>query len=250
MRRLPLRLSPSLLFLIAWSLVAANDFPEPMIGRVAEVTPNNGLIVIFDTGERRQVVLANISIPYGDQPYASRANEILRAQLLDRRVNVRQVHQPRDGQDYIPALVYVGKHNVNVDLVRRGHAWINPLEAPHPVWTRMQSEAQKAGRGLWATDFPQHPSDYRLDQVHRANFENTLTEIATSEVMVRLRSTLIGIRDLKVYMPITCARWASFRQAQHVIFTTPASAEAAGYALRGCDDLSWTEEADETEPSP
>jgi len=201
--------------------------------RVESVTSSNSLVTVDSQGVRKQLILAYLSIPSGRQPYADRAAQVLRAQLVGQQVNVRPVG--RQGQDYVSALVYVGSNNFNEDFLRRGHAWVNPMQDPPPQWRRIEAAARATRSGLWATANPVHPIDWETSQKQAVNVRGTLDRIANDEAaQKRMRSTFVGSRSAKVYYPFSCAPWLELGNRDVVVFTTARGAQASGFRAIPC----------------
>jgi len=203
------------------------------IWRVEAVSPRNSLICVDDDGARRQVVLAYLSIPAGSQPYADRAAQVLRAQLVGKDVNVRPVGRQADG--YVSALVYVGTHNFNHDFLRRGHAWLNHLQQPPSQWRKIEAAAREERAGLWATVDPVHPIDWEASQRQARDGRGTLDRMAADkDAQQRVRATFVGSRSAKTYYPFDCAPWLELDNRDIVIFTSARGAQAAGYRAVSC----------------
>jgi hypothetical protein len=203
------------------------------IGKVVYVTPRNGIVVDFIDGTRQQVVLAYLSIPFGQMPYADRAHQVLQSQLLGRQVNVRPVG--RQGTDYISGLVYVGSQNFNEDFLRRGHAWVNHLQRPPPQWHRIEAAANQSNVGLWTTDSPTHPIDWEMHRRHAELVSKGLTIVSEDPDSPELfANAFVGDRAAKRYYDFTCAQWTQIPNRQLRLFTTVQSAEADGFVKAPC----------------
>ena len=61
--------------------------------------------------------------------------------------------------------VFVGSHDVNAEMVRRGFAWWYRTYAKKAVdLASAETEAKNAGRGLWADKAPVPPWEFRKKQ--------------------------------------------------------------------------------------
>jgi endonuclease YncB( thermonuclease family) len=207
--------------------------PTATLCRVESVSPRNSLICVDDKGARRQVVLAYLSIPAGQQPYADRAAQVLRAQLVGKEVNLRAVGPQGDG--YVSALLYVGTHNLNHDFLRRGHAWLNHLQYPPSQWRRIEAAAREDRVGLWSTAEPEHPIDWENSHRQALAVRGTLDRLAADEpAQERIKATFVGSRSSKTYYPFSCAPWFELDDRDIVIFTSARGAQAAGYRAVSC----------------
>ena len=208
--------------------------PPPFFAKVESVTASNSLMVVRDGGDRVQVVLAFLSIPKLNQAYGKRAADILRAQLVGRRVSVRPIGEPKE--PYVNGIVYVGENNFNLDFLRRGHAWLDYYQVAHPAWRRAQQSARAAGRGLYADPTAMHPIDWnnQLQQASRL-FDVTSNMAKDPEINHILANTYIGHRKDKVYVQADCySVWANWPDTAWVPITTKAGAAADGYTEQPC----------------
>lgn len=201
--------------------------------KVESVTARNSLLVRDPQGTLHQVLLAYLSIPAGAQPYADRAAAVLRAQLVGQQVNLRPVGP--QGVGYISALVYVKGNNFNEDFLRRGHAWVNPLQRPPPQWKRIQLAAQTTKAGLWATPNPIHPADFEHELESAGAARDTLESMsADPSIVARMKKTYVGRRDTRVYYPYPCTPWFEIADKDLVIFTSLNSAQQSGFKAQPC----------------
>jgi hypothetical protein len=230
-----------LLFLSS-SLVIAQDAldedldlaPQPFFAKVLSITSANSLIVQSDADERRQVVLAFLTIPVGTQPYAKRAHQVLSAQLLGRRVSIRPIGDPHD--DFTLGIVYVGSENFNLDFLARGHAWVDYYQVSHPSWLAAQRAAREGKRGLYIDPDAIHPLDWSID------FRKAQTLVGVTEIMRTdaafpdlLNKTFVGNRKQKIFVSMNCiGTWSAWPRATLVPFTTKAGAEDNDYSYEDC----------------
>ncbi|MCE2898582.1 MAG: thermonuclease family protein [Betaproteobacteria bacterium] len=130
-------------------------------GRVARVHDGDTLTVRQD-GRQVKVRLVDIDAPELAQPHGRDAREALEAMVLREAVTVRTtgndryrrvlglVERERDGLD------------VNLELVRRGHAWAYSRSSlRHRSVEGLEAQARLARRGLWTEPDPERPSDWR-----------------------------------------------------------------------------------------
>ncbi len=69
-----------------------------------------------------------------------------------------------DDKDYygrIIGRVYVENLDVNAEMVRQGYAWVYRKYAKDKALYRLEEEAQAARKGLWASDHPIPPWEWR-----------------------------------------------------------------------------------------
>lgn len=147
--------------LLACAAAAAG---EVMRGRVTHVADGDTLSV--RQGSRTvKVRLVDIDAPELSQPHGRDARDALEALVLREAVTVRttgndryrrvlgRVERDRDGLD------------VNLELVRQGHAWAynrgSERRAERRAVEGLEAQARLARRGLWTNANPERPSDWR-----------------------------------------------------------------------------------------
>ena len=138
------------------SVLAVVDYEESpkFPGRVTRIVDADTIEVRLATGPIR-VRLHAIDAPELDQPWGPEATQALSKMILGKKVALEPSEQDQD--DHIVATVFVGKVDVNADLVRLGHAW-----AFRPQMTKadaqlcdLEGEARAARRGLWSLPLDQ-----------------------------------------------------------------------------------------------
>lgn len=139
-RHLPLL---ALLLLLALPARAAE-----IAGRVVGITDGDTLTLLDDRRKQRRIRLAGIDTPEAHQPYGSRAREALAALAFGRRVTVEVAAVDRFGRTV--GWVTSGGTDVNAALVRQGAAWVYRAYTDDPGLLRLEDEARRARRGLWA----------------------------------------------------------------------------------------------------
>ena len=216
------------------SLADEHTTPPPFFAKVEGITATNSLIIKKDGGDRAQLVLAFLSIPTLEQPYGRRAQQVLRAQLLGRRISVRPIGEPKD--EYVLGIAYVQDNNFNLDFLARGHAWLDFFQVSHPAWKAAQASARASARGLYADPHAMHPITWKsqMDNARRVN-EMTNEIISNPALDSMLQSTFVGHRKEKLYVPVSCFKvWTSWPKTAWIPITTTRGAEADGYTLTEC----------------
>ena len=208
----------------------------PILGKVTGISDRNSLFVQDHQGTTHQVVLAFLTIPYGDQPYAERASEVLEAQLKGRQISIRQL--PNADVQFVRGIVYIGRNNFNMDFLKRGHAWLDYHQQMPSAWHRAQLEAQAKRIGIYEDKTAVHPYQWRKDQEGAKAAVSLLDDIGGS-VQLRdiMNEAFVGNRKTKIYVDLSCnhvwREWASQFAVPHF---TRAGAEDSGYTFMDCPD--------------
>ena len=143
-----------LLLVLAWALCASaalarDDAPAPareLHGRVVGVADGDTLTLLADE-RAHKIRLAQIDAPEKSQPYGKAAKRALSELVFGRDVRVEVVDVDR--YDRIVGEVFVDGLHVNLEMVRRGHAWAYTRYARTPEVAELENAARAEGLGLW-----------------------------------------------------------------------------------------------------
>ena len=148
-------------FLFAWE------------GKVVSVLDGDTLRILKD-GVQKTVRLASIDCPENGQPYGQAAKEFT-ADLADRRtVTVQSAEADETGD--IVAFVFVGRTDLNKELLKAGLAWRDKQDADNPELAELEFKARSAKRGLWKEPEPVPPWEWRKGE--RAPSKKLIFEIS------------------------------------------------------------------------
>lgn len=211
------------------------ELPEPYLASVVGVTANSSLVVKRHDGTHHQIVLAHITIPIGDQPYAQRSRKILQHQLTGRQISVRPTSTPTAA--YTQAVIYIDTNNFNIDMVYRGHAWVDFYNRNTQTYLKAQRSAVANGRGLYADPTAKHPVAWKTQKEQALELASSLDEMSSHPRMKTvLNKTYVGHRSKKIFVPTHCiAVWSAWPQTEHSVITTRAGAAADGYSETSCE---------------
>ncbi|WP_419900761.1 thermonuclease family protein [Roseomonas sp. USHLN139] len=133
----------ALLLILAGPLAATE-----LAGQVVAIADGDTLTLL--TAERRQVRirLAGIDTPESRQPYGTRARQELAGLAFRQQVRIEVQDVDRYGRTV--GTVFVGRSNINAEMVRRGAAWVYGRYNKDPALPRLEVAARQARAGLWA----------------------------------------------------------------------------------------------------
>lgn len=131
-------------------LTAATASAQELRARVSEVYSGNTMTV-QEIGRRGSIVvhLEGVAVPGRWRPFAAKSRESLRALVKYKQVTVIPRAQDRYGR--LTATVLVDGLDVGLEQIRRGLAWYEPDAADLPDYEAAEADAEREGRGLWAT---------------------------------------------------------------------------------------------------
>jgi endonuclease YncB( thermonuclease family) len=132
-------------------------------GRVDRVIDGDTISVLTTDYERIRVRLYGIDAPERGQEGGPASTAALSSMLAGRQVEV-EVHDI-DRYSRQVAVVFLGGRNVNLEMVRQGHAWVYDRYCKLPgvcrEMARAQGLAKSEGKGLWGRPGAVPPWDHR-----------------------------------------------------------------------------------------
>ena len=117
-------------------------------GRVVRVQSGDQLTLAVD-GREIDVRLSDIGAPQGAQFYAPVAKALLEGIVQGRTVELEVAGQ-RDGDDNVFGRLRTGELDINLELVRRGAAWVCWEYSPSTDYLPWENQAQRLRLGLWS----------------------------------------------------------------------------------------------------
>lgn len=121
---------------------------QDVAGRVVAIADGDTLTVLTAAQQQVRVRLAEIDTPEAAQPYGSRARQELSELAFGKDVQV--VVQDIDRYGRTVGRVRVSGQDVNVEMVRRGAAWVYRQYSRDVSLLTVEAEARAARQGLWA----------------------------------------------------------------------------------------------------
>ena len=143
-------------------LLAVPAIAEPF--RVVDVA--DGDIITIEPkhgGARSKVRLHGIDTPEMGQPFGQAAKAFVVKAALFKDVDVQPTPQGKDQYGRIVAVIVLPDGTVLQEmLLQAGLAWVYPQYCKNcRVWEAMQAEAKTQGKGLWITEKPVPPWEWR-----------------------------------------------------------------------------------------
>lgn len=144
-------LVPKVIAAIAGSLlhtvVSAAAMTETIAGRGVEVKSGDTLVV-DDGAKRIKVRLADIDAPQGSDYFAPASRTLLSSLVLDQPLSI--VVTGSAGNESVFGRVAAGKLDINLEMVRRGAAWVCWDFAQRTYYLPYENDARRFRRGLWS----------------------------------------------------------------------------------------------------
>lgn len=132
---------------------------EEFNAKVIAVLDGDTVMVLRDN-KTIKIRLANIDAPEKAQHFGAESRQALADRLLKKQVQVNSLAVDSYGR--VIAEISLDGRSVNEEQVRSGMAWEYSHFHRNPHYLALQSEAQRARRGLWAkAGSPQPPEQWR-----------------------------------------------------------------------------------------
>lgn len=128
---------------------------------MSKVIDGDSIKVKDDQGKEFEVQIEGTDAPESKQEYGKEATEALRKLCMDK--DVRVTWTKKDNFERILAQVYLGSEHINATMLRDGHAWHFKRYNQSKELAELEEKAKQAKRGLWGTEAPQAPWDYRKE---------------------------------------------------------------------------------------
>jgi endonuclease YncB( thermonuclease family) len=147
-------------------LQAATAGAEELRGRVVGITDGDTLTLPTDQRRQVRIRLSDIDTPEHNQPYGDRARQALAELAFGQGARIAVRDTDRYGRTV--GRVYVGRQDVNAEMVRRGAAWVFRRYSNDPALLSLEATARAQRIGLWALPEAQRmpPWEWRAARHH------------------------------------------------------------------------------------
>lgn len=134
---------------------------ESIEGDVTKVIDGDSIKVRTSDGMEYEIQIEGTDAPELKQPFGKESAEALQKMLGTSKVKV--TWQKKDNFERLLAQVYVEDKHINSEMIRTGNAWHFKRYNQSKKLADLEIEAKKERLGLWGTDNPQAPWDYRKE---------------------------------------------------------------------------------------
>ena len=150
-------------------------------GRVVRVADGDTVTVLRPDGDsfkQVRVRLSSIDAPERHQAFGTRSREHLAQMVFERHVRVEEHGSDRYGR--VIGVLHVGGVNANQAMVSAGYAWAYRQYLNDSAMVRLETQARRAGRGLWSEPDAVAPWDFRRSEAARRKAEREAREAAAA----------------------------------------------------------------------
>ena len=144
--------------MIVAAIVSTVCFAD-VAGKVTRVSDGDTIWVIQANGLRTKVRMNKIDAPESDQPWGEESTARLKALVYQKQVVVKGDTHDKYGR--FLGVVFLGEDEINLRMVKEGHAWHYAYHDNTKSYADAQAEAKKSKRGLWSQPNPVTPYEWR-----------------------------------------------------------------------------------------
>ena len=119
-------------------------------------------ITVMHEGKGEKIRLYGVDSPEKDQDFGQKAKQFTSDHVFGKTVEVKSIDQDRYGRT-VGIITYDGV-NLNVELIRSGHAWVYGQYCKQPQckeWEFIEAKAKDDKNGLWSMSNPIPPWEFR-----------------------------------------------------------------------------------------
>lgn len=109
-----------------------------------------------------KIRFAQIDAPESKQDFGTVSKQALSDMIFNKHISLNVEEVDRYGRNV--AEVFIDGINVNKYMVKNGYAWAYKEYMTDPMYSELQTQAQKAKEGLWSHKNPMYPQDFRKKQ--------------------------------------------------------------------------------------
>ena len=131
---------------------------ETITGKVVRVIDGDTLVLLVAGNKQERIRLADIDAPERGQEFSDKSRQLLSSLAAGKTVRVE--YSSRDQYGRLLGTVYVGRKNINEEMVRQGLAWEYRFNRNKKI-KDLQAEAQRKRLNIFSVPNPINPYDYR-----------------------------------------------------------------------------------------
>jgi endonuclease YncB( thermonuclease family) len=139
----------------------SKEVEETVEARVTKVIDGDSIKAKDKDGKELEIQIEGTDAPELKQPFGKESTEALRKLLADKTIRV--TWSKKDNFDRLLAQVYLGDDHINAIMIETGNAWHFKRYNKSEELAALETKAREKKLGLWGTESPQAPWDYRKE---------------------------------------------------------------------------------------
>ncbi len=140
-------------------LLSCSLFAEELAGLVVRVADGDTITILDPARTQYKIRLQGIDAPEKGQPFGRASGRFLARLVAGRDVKIQWSKKDKYGR--ILGTVFLDNRDINLEMLQAGFAWHYKRFDSTPAYTRAETEARAAKRGLWQDKKPVEPHEYR-----------------------------------------------------------------------------------------
>ncbi|MFN7733800.1 MAG: thermonuclease family protein [Pirellula sp.] len=146
----------------AESAATTDEGPESSIeARVTKIIDGDSIKAKDAEGKEYEIQIEGTDAPELKQAYGPESTDALKKLVSEK--SIRVTWKKKDNFERLLAQVYVGDDHINALMIRGGHAWHFKRYNQSKELAALETQAREDKLGLWGTENPQAPWDYRKE---------------------------------------------------------------------------------------
>jgi micrococcal nuclease len=154
-----------LALLFFFLVLGVSAFSAEIRGKVVGVIDGDTITVLDSAKQNYRIRLDKIDAPEQGQAFGARAKQFLSALIFGKQVVVQ--YEKRDQYDRILGVIYLGKYDVNLYMVKSGMAWHYKYYDKTTEYAEAEEFAREQKKGLWFDSHPINPYEFRKQQRYK-----------------------------------------------------------------------------------
>ncbi len=137
----------TILFLIIFAFSSCTTYSQKP--KVIKIADGDSFTVLYPDKHTERIRLHGIDCPERDQPFSKASKKFTSQSIFNKEVTLVKKSTDRYGRTV--ALVYFNDSILlNTELLKAGLAWHFTRYDKNPEWQKLEVEARKNRKGLWA----------------------------------------------------------------------------------------------------
>jgi endonuclease YncB( thermonuclease family) len=146
-------------FLLIYLLFIVNIYANQIKGKVIHISDGDTIHILTTEKEKYKIRLNDIDAPESKQAFGNKSKENLKKYIYNKNVTI--VYNTKDKYGRILGTVYLNNHDINLQQVKDGFAWVYKKYSKNIIYYKAEIDAQNKRKGLWQDKNPIEPWIYR-----------------------------------------------------------------------------------------
>lgn len=128
-------------------------------GKVIVISDGDTVHILTSDKKDIKIRLNKIDAPEHNQDFGQQSKKSLSDMIFGKTVTVQ--YQMKDRYGRVLGIIYLGSHDINLEQVKRGMAWVYRRYTDDSVYIHAEGTAKQNKAGLWSNANPMNPEQFR-----------------------------------------------------------------------------------------